>query len=154
MGNENDLNPFTLSSLFLNLRLVHEGQENCVGKATGFLWKHEKDLYLITNWHVVTGKDQITKEPLKGASGRAPNRMEINFPACDSKFNLDLYNSDGYENWIEHPNGSQVDVVAIPVKQINADLPVIPLNTLFSFKDNVILEVGMDVKRLLTEILS
>jgi|JI10StandDraft_1071094.scaffolds.fasta_scaffold01539_8 S1-C subfamily serine protease len=48
-----------------------------LGSGTGFIFKSRSRSYLITNWHVVTRKNPVTKEWLYKDSPIAPNRIKI-----------------------------------------------------------------------------
>ena len=90
-----------------------------LSSATGFAVVKGKK-YLITNWHVVSGRHFITNECLnKNCS--LPNNLVVTFKAHDSdglkwkKEKIELFDKDGNPNWIEHPvYKNKVDIVAIP----------------------------------------
>ena len=105
--------------------------ETLVSTASGFLYEWEGQEFLITNWHVVSGKSFLTGDLI----GTAPNRMKTKITtelesvngqrsfACMSK-EIDIYSNEK-PVWLEHNTlGSSCDVVAIPVGHlnINADL--------------------------------
>ncbi len=123
--NEQIFDAITLSSVYLTgKRIQHDGTEAGYSYMSGSLWEHECRQYIITNWHNVTGKNPETDEYIGSFT---PTHFTINFkyvvPAEKSgKRNImqatrevELYNDDGNKNWIEHPSGQEVDVVAIPV---------------------------------------
>lgn len=89
---------------------------------SGFFWRHEADIFLITNWHNVTGLNAETK---KNNGTFYPSHIEASFivmtPANEvgqvgllrRKQLIGLY--DGPKpRWIEHPMEPITDVVAIP----------------------------------------
>jgi len=45
---------------------------------TGVFWKYEARLFLLTNWHNVTGRHQVTRKPLSGHGG-IPNKLEFTY---------------------------------------------------------------------------
>jgi len=51
--------------------------ESSCGQATAFFYRHNGELFLITNWHVVTGMDPTTMQPV--ANGLAPAAMMIEY---------------------------------------------------------------------------
>jgi S1-C subfamily serine protease len=55
----------------IELSALQDGKAVPCGFATGFFYRRENKLYLITNWHVVTGIDPTTLEPL--APGPLPD---------------------------------------------------------------------------------
>ena len=90
--------------------------------ATGFLVESEGRPFLITNWHVLSGRNQLTFQP-NNPSGELPDSIEITHH--DKVLgNLTtriepLYNRDE-ALWLEHPSSRRhVDVVALPLTQID-----------------------------------
>lgn len=98
-------------------------QDRELATASGFIVKHNDCHFLITNWHVVTGRHAETGKPMH-KMGSVPDRVTI------------LYNKDGALGdplpkverlyaaesplWREHPvHGHQVDVVALEIHDLN-----------------------------------
>ena len=100
-----------------------------LGAATGFLYEHENRTFVVTNWHVVTGRDprdrsiihenrrlsacptklgcRIIERVQDTENGLAVTRVQGHF--------IELF-SDGMPMWYEHPEyGHRCDVVAIPI---------------------------------------
>lgn len=95
-----------------------------LGSATGFLVVNKNKKYLITNWHVVSGRDPITDAPLDIKTSGIPNKLHV----WMQKNNKDLHmwlgiklslTRDDKKLWKEHPMGREVDVVAIPVEEMS-----------------------------------
>lgn len=92
---------------------------------SGFLWRNHGETYLITNWHNVTGKNPETKEYI---GGFAPSHFSCQYRAVNNEegysttgiVEIPLFDDEDNPRWIEHSQGSLVDVVAIP---FNDDLP-------------------------------
>ncbi|WP_339033386.1 serine protease [Bradyrhizobium symbiodeficiens] len=101
------------------------------GLATGFFYRHNGNVYLITNWHVVTGIDPGTLQPV--AQGPQPEVLTFSYkqtvdsngqpvPARSTNVvgsfqgRIDLYEADS-AIWYEHSNRQYVDVVAFKVQQ-------------------------------------
>ncbi len=53
--------------------LSNDGTDTVVGSATGFFWKKDGQPYLVTNWHVVSGRSPFSKK--LGGNGFIPRRM-------------------------------------------------------------------------------
>ena len=96
----------------------------CTAGATGtaFFYKSKDEIFLVTNWHNVTGLNPSTFEPLHSQS-LLPNKLRINYKqwADDAKrlvkshfIDIPLYRNKE-PVWLEHSEGSNVDVVAIPI---------------------------------------
>jgi len=61
----------SLSSCYLELF----ANNSLIGNATGFLWRHSDDVYLVTNWHVVNNKDIFTGKTLEGPT--CPDTIQV-----------------------------------------------------------------------------
>ncbi|EIU7179366.1 TPA: hypothetical protein N2C47_005262 [Pseudomonas aeruginosa] len=122
---------------------------------SAFFYEFNAELFLITNWHNVSGRHFLTKEPL---SGRFPVSIEIKLATyiphelgeryvyTSVAHRLEVY-KDCKPIWFEHPvHGELVDVIAIkisrpqdcaenfhvPVNNISRlKVPVMPGNTAF-----------------------
>src|SRR5262245_48826089 len=107
----------TLASLRLWLRRTsseaHRGAHSC-------LWKHESGLYLITNWHCVTGWHPTKNVPLDERTHFWPEIAVVSpivkndaGEAVLQELTLALRGDEGCL-WLEHPTfGQGVDVAAI-----------------------------------------
>lgn len=102
-------------------------RETELGSGTGFFTKYQGKVFLITNWHNVTGRNTETLQPISERGG-IPDRMKI-LIGCRGhvgewgELEIPLY-KDMHENdppeapvWLEHavPRRPQIDVVAIPI---------------------------------------
>jgi hypothetical protein len=86
--------------------------------ATSFVVAGKSAPLLITNRHVVTGRNQDTKAPLSSHGG-VPDRLRVwhNAPSLGSWIAVEepLYTNDS-PRWYEHPVlGERMDVVALPL---------------------------------------
>ena len=109
---------------------MHDDQGS-MSSATAFIYDHDGDLFLIINWHNVSGRDPFTNHPLG-------NQMVARFPTFINPKLASLVNPPGaasavtaafvarridifkdYEPlWFEHPTlGYQCDVVALPFER-------------------------------------
>jgi hypothetical protein len=114
--NKTTFNPLSQSSYFVISRF----NETVLSKATCFFIKRNSKTYLITNWHVVSGRNSETKECLSNTCG-IPNNLLIqihkNQDTIDfENFEIPLNDENNKNLWFEHPQfSSNVDVVAIEV---------------------------------------
>jgi hypothetical protein len=118
------VNHITLSSVaIIAKRISEDGTEFGPSLMSGCLWFHKNKTYLITNWHNVTGINPETDENI---GGFCPNkffiRLKYLIPKEEGKNDImetireiDLYDENLNPNWIEHPTGKKVDLVAIPL---------------------------------------
>jgi hypothetical protein len=123
-----------------------------LGLATGFVWEESGRPWLITNWHVVTGKDPFTGRHLSTTAAE-PDRLqilwhrktEVSADETGPRVKLEerLRDENGQPRWLVHPrHGRNVDVVAIPLLPSN-EVQLFPINKLKS--DDLAVTVGMDV---------
>lgn len=109
------IDPLSASSL----RIEPFFEQTALATATGFTVSNNDHVYLVTNWHVVSGRDPDTGMCLD-RNAAIPDRLFITFHAAGQlgswvRHEIALINENGEPLWIEHPLGSQVDVVAIPL---------------------------------------
>jgi hypothetical protein len=137
-------NPLTHSAVRISLQRRDEsGELKERGQCTGFFWQYGDDLYVITNWHCVTGWHPIEDRKLD----------DMGFTPEFAKVPIDLLKEEEVEgiktrrsdrrvalielrpgdepDWFEHPKfGRQVDVVAIKIGPVaGAQLISKPINT-------------------------
>ena len=126
-----------LSWVPVKLKPTYSG--NVLSVATGFFYEHEGRTFLVTNYHVVTGRHPDTGEMLPG-KGISPDSLTLGvtmnagpLSAAGAKklqwkwANLPLLEDDDITKpvWYEHPvHGSKFDVVAIPLGGLEETLIV------------------------------
>lgn len=106
----------SLSAVSLQVIGISNGRP--IATSSGFIVNRRGKNYLITNWHVVSGKDPNQNYNIINESGLVPDSLRIRFHAkVLGKWidrNESLYDN-GKPKWLEHRKGPQVDVVAIPL---------------------------------------
>lgn len=93
---------------------------------TGFFYEYGQELYMITNWHLLTGRHPETHQVLADHGG-VPNKVGLDIGVSIDKgpkdkdafiwdgIIVDLWDKNRNPKWFEHPDhGSDVDVVALP----------------------------------------
>lgn len=96
-----------------------------LGEATGFFCEFRGHTFLVTNWHVVAGRNYQTKLPLHHSQALpgtlkihthiAKTVVPITAPSSSTVFQIPLLDKNG-PCWLEHPLfGCDVDVIAIHV---------------------------------------
>lgn len=118
--NINSLKSIYLSILFNEIELA---------TATGFLINQGSEIYLITNRHVVTGRDNQTNKCLDQVNAGIPNKIKIWFPYRENNYykwsniSYDLYNANGEPLWMEHPiYKNKADVIALNLGTFDQNL--------------------------------
>jgi hypothetical protein len=95
-----------------------DGELVKVAHGTGFFWRQGGVVYLITNWHVITGRNPSAPGTL--IYREQPTSFSLCLPLKSNKkffaaiHPIPLY-TDGKPNWIEVISTSIWDVVAIPL---------------------------------------
>jgi hypothetical protein len=99
-------------------------RETLLGRATGFVVERASTNYLVTNFHVVSGRrpgNLANVDPL----GAWPDRLAIMHHSTDGlgrwePHHEQLYDASGAPRWLEHPeHGHRVDVIALPLADLD-----------------------------------
>jgi hypothetical protein len=138
------IDPYSLTTI--PVQQLANGTE--MRSATAFVWKHGPQHYLVTNWHVISGRDARTGDLMTDAR---PDTLRCLFNVRVGTFgkqqwDIKVRDDDGNPLWLVHPGkGRGVDVVLVPLP-MTGDEPVMdmyPINVLP--KSNIANRVGMDV---------
>jgi hypothetical protein len=110
------IDPFSQTPLLVKMQFGET--ELAIG--TAFFYRRNEKLYLVSNWHNLSGRHPETKQPL-AAHGGVPDR--ISCYACLNEPNIKRdwleLQLVAYDQalWFQHPvHGSNVDVGVLPVK--------------------------------------
>jgi hypothetical protein len=121
---------------------------NALGTATAFVVESSGKHFLITNWHVVAGRDPDTNQ-LLSSTGAVPDEIRI---VHHGKQKLGswvirsqkLYDQNRTPLWIEHPLGNKIDLVAVPLTRLDPAVEVYPFDLKLADFD-IVAEVAMPV---------
>ena len=100
------------------IRMAYGSETTSLG--SGFFWNDGTSSYIVTNWHVLTGRHPITHQPLT-EDGCIPNRILYNKfwrGSLNSFYSVvqPIYQEDGRALFFEHPRfRSEVDICVLPV---------------------------------------
>jgi hypothetical protein len=140
----NEIDAFSLTTL--PVEQFANGQ--AMKSATAFIWKEREQHYVITNWHVITGRNAVTGElesPARPDTLRALFNVRVG-EFGKQRYDIKIRDDDGRPLWLIYPGrGRGIDVVALPLP-MSGDDPVItmcPINTLTS--PPLRIRIGMDV---------
>lgn len=64
--------------------LSKDGEERVISTATGFFWLHKGQAYLVTNWHVVSGRNPFTGQ-ITSPNGYIPSQFNFYGISLDVK---------------------------------------------------------------------
>jgi hypothetical protein len=99
-------------------RLQTYRDERLLGTATGFLYRTPSTIFLVTNYHVLSGYNPLSGQPLH-PQGALPNRVEFHLPTVSMDEAGDrtafhyrsltppLLEDDGSPRWIVHPTAER-----------------------------------------------
>lgn len=127
--NCNIKNVNSIKSLYIETCFEYLGELSVISTATGFLVKQDNRIFLLTNRHVVTGKNNFTGEILDKNNSAIPNKLQvyINNEVVTKSRKINMWNNGVvislYKNneidennklWIEHPlYKNKIDLIAI-----------------------------------------
>ena len=129
----------------------------CTSTGTGFLYRKNDTIYLITNRHVITERS-LDNTILPNCLGGVPRRIRFDIPIQRNDNithevilevgplvgDVKLYSTDGTPNWLIHPN-YKIDVIAIPLcKTTETDKHIICLNDM-PLEEKMLVSVSDDV---------
>lgn len=108
--------------------LSNDGLDTVISHGTGFYWQRNGIDYVVTNWHVISGRNPFTGEMLSVSNGFIPDRIRVHGwkISCHGK-KLNMLRTgwtvnlgdEGIEVMREPPRvrGKVVDIVAIPLPE-------------------------------------
>lgn len=125
MDNLVTVNSYSMASYYIEVFF----NDIKLSNATCFFTKRENTIYLVTNWHVVSGRNADTKECLN-KMGSIPNKLRVYLPretensifsySDDFYMDIDLIDQEDNPLWYEmQKNGKMIDVAIIPLNEIN-----------------------------------
>jgi len=109
-----------LSNTNIKKKLIYSPTPTLLANATACLYSYKGKIYLITNWHNVTGTNPITKLPIGNHAGR-PDILDYVLMKEDQTFewetySIGLYDDEGNAQWYYHPGHNEaIDVIAIEI---------------------------------------
>lgn len=70
------VNEISYTSHLLNIGIINDNELYHLSYATGFIYKHNNIQYLVTNLHVLSGRDIFTGE-IESKTGGVPNFLSF-----------------------------------------------------------------------------
>lgn len=119
-----------LSTTSLYLKLYVNGQQ--LSTATGIVVRNQERAYLVTNWHVLSGRNTETGQPLSNTAA-LPDEVRIAHHLKDQlgtwRFHGEPLNkADGSPRWMAHHAGPNIDVAALELTNLPADVQLYPFD--------------------------
>lgn len=132
MSKQINIDRLSLVPLFLELLLESYANQGSLGSGTGFVIQKENQAYLVTNWHVLSGRDPAT-DNLLYSTGFIPDMVGI-WHHVQGKLGtwrrrlVSLKKPDGSPAWLELRQGGRiVDVAALPLS-VDTEVQLYPLD--------------------------
>ena len=121
--NDPNISKYSSSDTFSVVRLHTYARDNALEVATGFFITGEREgeirHALVTNWHVLAGRNPLQPTLTRHRSGAVPDSVRFTVHRLESEpgivtieeVTVDLYDSAGHATWSQHPSrGRLVDV--------------------------------------------
>lgn len=133
-------------------QLSNDGEETVVSHGTGFLWRHNGNIFLVTARHVITGRDPFDDQPMSNM-GYIPRRLRI-YPMIESGAGTDNWGRtmvilemmlDDGPAWIQDPEFDtlRTDIAALEVPT-PPGVTVRCLNDEPDLTEDIVTYIGMD----------
>ena len=118
------------------------------GWGTGFLYRDpDQRVWLVTNWHVLTGRRPDNPGDLLPNTGSSPDRISVVFAARQAGGFLTPLEVELYQNgnpiWREYKRNDGVDLAAIPIEVPNGSAGIAVQD--FATQGERAIEPGLDV---------
>lgn len=146
--------PVSLAVCPLRMIRINDGEPApCSAYGTGFLWEVDNKTFLLTNWHNLTGVNPDTGKLL---GDFIPTHIQVgvkfilsienkNKIVGTKQLELPLYDLEGIPLWLEHPDGCQIDCVALEITASVSSLSLAQVLNKCDFEWRLPPSVGTDV---------
>lgn len=120
MSKQIRIDPITTHSLIIQMTV----NDNPLGTGTGFVVKSDGREYLVTNWHNLSGRHPESGAVLHSQGG-LPEEVIIMHHSSQrlgswTPREEPLEDSSGDRRWHAHPDGSNVDIAALPLQNTDS----------------------------------
>lgn len=135
-----EINPISFASHLLKLYMTNKVDlKNSIhlGNATGFIYKKNQKQYLVTNLHVLSGRN-INTEKIESTSGAIPEYIEMSFSTFDdtskivekqeSFLRIQLYNQEHQPRWLIHPIYKRKVDISVICLDLDASINLFAIN--------------------------
>lgn len=116
------MNPFTDVAIYIELQVKDKNQEGIfltISSATGFLYCLNNKVFLVTNWHVFSGKNFIDNHyssEFLNASGAIPEFILFHSRDLSQEWRLPLFDKDDATKW-HFSETRDIDIAFIELSQ-------------------------------------
>tara|TARA_R110000787_G_scaffold102346_2_gene208365 strand:+ start:909 stop:1700 length:792 start_codon:yes stop_codon:yes gene_type:complete len=122
---------------------------NYLGPATAFCYEYNGNNYLVSNWHVFSGRNPDTGQPLS-STGAIPSKICILMHGIEpgsyyDEVSFELYGKNEEALWLQHQDGQTIDIAAINISELFAGPKLYFANAHEHLKDRLTLRVTDEV---------
>lgn len=131
------IDPLSTQSLLIELYV----NGNALSTATGIIVQRDGTDYLVTNWHVLSGRHPESGEPLSPTLG-IPDEIRILHHARNRLGSWvvrsePLVNAEGAMLWVEHARSSEIDVAALRLTTVDDEVQLYPFDLALADTDMI-----------------
>lgn len=135
------------SVVSIPLDLISNGKR--ISTATGFFYARNEKVFLVSNWHVFSGRNPIDGQAMDKNAAIPdqvvfPLHLKGKLGHWRDGVTIDLGNNSGNPTWFQHPNGQDVDVAVLPLEDPPVEC-ILYCAVRPNENSNMALMVGMDV---------
>ena len=108
------IDPFSLCAVPITICF----DDFILGQATGFFYEEGGHVFLVSNWHVFSGRDPSNGQPKDQSGFRIPNNLKFLYHPANNlgtvvQMTKPLTSREGASTWIQHKShGQRIDVAA------------------------------------------
>lgn len=147
------IDKLSLTSAYLQMQFFYDNAVTNLGIGTGFFWEGSEQIFLITNWHNVSGRNFETNEPMDKKYASVPNQIFIKFFTTSSEGRIipqegtiKIRNDKDEPLWLEikvvNSDIPLADVVAIPLGYNDLTKSIVCANHI---KSDMIVNISQEV---------
>jgi hypothetical protein len=125
----------SLFSVYLETIFIDHctGDEITLSNATGSLYQKNGQSFLVTNWHVLSGRNAEKGAPLN-KMGALPEKVAVFFPLDGAigttiKESYSLIHKTGKNAWLQHRRGPAIDIALLPI-DLPKGISTVPINSI------------------------
>jgi len=135
----------TVFSISIPIWVKRDDRE--LGPATAFFMKRNGKVFLVSNWHVFSGRNAYTGQPLS-TTLLTPNRISYwahtpNIGKFVRDCEVAICDQDDEPKWLQHPLGQKIDLACIELRSFPSNLKAYTPEDIGDQK--IMISVGQDV---------
>ena len=130
----------------VRIEVLSENTKQNLGWASGSFCTYKKQIFLVTNWHVVSGRNFQTNNPIHH-SGAIPGFLNLEFHVIRNASDKTFYHDECEINDVELFNDFKPTYKIHPVFGSKIDIAILNLTSIFELHSDVKI-LGYDLEKL------